>query len=163
MGGEGPVPALPCFSSIALLKGEVNVQLMKQFPFGWVIFQNHFCLESSSLLPEASCLCWSEGGAPPSTSLPYCGSLEKLSDTPQGQTGFPAKLLEGQGQRDTVLSRDRGTREVADRPPEGGRSLTGLGGRETCSSLWQCQCFINDKDCKIPPLSLQLVLKRNFL
>ena len=31
---EGSVPASPCFSSIAQLKGEVNVQLMKQFPFG---------------------------------------------------------------------------------------------------------------------------------
>lgn len=128
MGGEGSVPALPCFSSIALLKGEVNVQLMKQFPFGWFIFQNHFCLESSSLLSEASCLCGSDGGVPPSTSLPYCGSLEKLSDTPQGLIGFPAKLLEGQGQRNMVLSRDGGTREVADRPLEDGRSLTSLAG-----------------------------------
>lgn len=31
---EGSVPASPCFPLIAQLKGEVNVQLMKQFPFG---------------------------------------------------------------------------------------------------------------------------------
>lgn len=58
MGGEGSVPALPCFSSIAQLKGEVNVQLMKQFPFGWLIFQNHLCLESSCLPPRGQLLLW---------------------------------------------------------------------------------------------------------
>lgn len=33
VGSQGPVPASSCFSSIAQLKGEVNVQLLKQFPF----------------------------------------------------------------------------------------------------------------------------------
>lgn len=72
MGGEGSVPASPCFSSIAQLKGEVNVQLMKQFPFGRLIFQNHFCLEravSPSLRPAASVGLTLGLGAPPNASF----------------------------------------------------------------------------------------------
>lgn len=58
MGADGSVPASLYFSSIAQLKGEVNVQLMRQFPFGLLIFQNHSCLESSSLPPRGQLLLW---------------------------------------------------------------------------------------------------------
>lgn len=101
--------------------------------------------------------------------FPYRGSSEKLFwPLPRGQTRFPAKLLEGQFQRE-VLQEDPGCRPVPcqanvviDRQLEDGRSLTGLGGRGTFSSLCQRRCFTNDKGCKTP-LSLQLMLKLNFL
>lgn len=103
MGGcEGLVPAPPCFSSIAQLKGEVNVQLMKQFPFGWLIFQNHFCLQSSFLPPAASVGLTVGLGAPSNVSLPW-DLRRALSVTLQGTNTFPSQAVGGAGPEGRAL------------------------------------------------------------
>lgn len=52
---------------------------------------------------------------------------------------------------------------ISHQPMEGGGSLIDLGERKASSFWGHCWCFINDKGCKTPPLSLQLMLKLNFL
>lgn len=87
------------FFSIAQLKGEVNVQLMKQFPFGWLIFQNRFLFREQSppsQKPAASAGLVMGCGAPPNVSLPW--DLRKaLSAAPEGTNMFPSKAVGGAG------------------------------------------------------------------
>lgn len=108
--------------------------------------------------------------------FPYRGTSEELFlPLSRGQTLFPAERLEGQDWRVRLPGgsgrdgaplppvRVKMRMVISHQPMEGGGSLIDLGERKASSFWGHCWCFINDKGCKTPPLSLQLMLKLNFL
>lgn len=112
----------------------------------------------------------------PHQVFPYRETSEELFPPfSRGQTLFPAERLEGQDWRVRLPGgsgrvsaplppvRVKMRMVISRQPMEGGGSLTDLGERKASSFWGHCWCFINDKGCKTPPLSLQLMLKLNFL
>ena len=137
--------------------------------FKTIFFREH--------LPPSSCFCGSDGGAwgptkcfltvgPQKSSFRHSPEDKHFSQPSgwRGRTGGQGSQ-EGQGRSVPRCPRVRvKTRVVISRQPvEGGGSLTDLGERKTSSFWGHCWCFINDKGCKTPPLSLHLMLKLNFL
>ena len=156
------------------VKGRSECATYEAIPLWLAYFSKPFFFREH--LPPSSCFCGSDGGAwgptkcfltvgPQKSSFRHSPGDKHFSQLSswRGRTGGQGSQ-ESQGRSVPRCPRVRvKTHVVISRQPmEGGGSLTDLGERKASSFWGHCWCFINDKGCKTP-LSLQLMLKLNFL